>query len=45
MALKLKKNRKDVTFSIVPEYITDKSYDDLAPKMEIYQNVLPGSIS
>ncbi|CAF1024727.1 unnamed protein product, partial [Didymodactylos carnosus] len=31
--------------SIIPQYIADKIYDDLAPAIEIYQNFLPGSIS
>ena len=29
--------------SIVPQYMANKNYDDLAPALEIYQKFLPGS--
>ncbi|CAF3343594.1 unnamed protein product [Rotaria sp. Silwood2] len=31
--------------SIIPQYIADKTYDDLAPAIELYQKFLPGSIT
>ncbi|CAF0941382.1 unnamed protein product [Rotaria sordida] len=31
--------------SLIPQYIADKNYDDLAPAIEIYGKFLPGSIS